>query len=322
MHPRSWRWQLLDYVLVRRRDRQDMLVTKAIRDADACTDHRVTRTPSKQDWFDDNDADISKLLAEKNGLRKAYMSLRTNATKAAFIRCHRLVQQRLREMQDAWMVHKAKEIQGSDGTTLLAEKSQILKRLAEHFRSVLDCSSSISDTAIDCLPQVDTNSDLDLPPSLPETIRAMQHIFSGKAPGSDAVPPEVYKPGGPRLNSQHPSKIDDEVATRISKASQAYGRLQASMWNCHGIHLNTKRKMYKGRHLVDDPLRSGDLDRLLEPSQEAESLPSQLPPQNTEAAMTKQDPGHGSLGADRNPQHSSHAEVIATAMERSPSENG
>ncbi|VDM01798.1 unnamed protein product [Schistocephalus solidus] len=34
MHPRSRRWQLLDYVLVRRRDRQDVLVTKAIRDAD------------------------------------------------------------------------------------------------------------------------------------------------------------------------------------------------------------------------------------------------------------------------------------------------
>ncbi|VDL94908.1 unnamed protein product [Schistocephalus solidus] len=51
-----------------------------------------------QDWFDDNDADISNLLAEKNGLHKAYMDLRTDATKAAFFRCHRLVQQRLREM--------------------------------------------------------------------------------------------------------------------------------------------------------------------------------------------------------------------------------
>ncbi|VDL97226.1 unnamed protein product [Schistocephalus solidus] len=54
-----------------------------------------------QDWFDDNDADISNLLAEKNRLHKAYMDLRTDATKAAFFRCRRLVQQRLREMQDA-----------------------------------------------------------------------------------------------------------------------------------------------------------------------------------------------------------------------------
>uniref|UniRef100_A0A183SM07 Reverse transcriptase domain-containing protein n=1 Tax=Schistocephalus solidus TaxID=70667 RepID=A0A183SM07_SCHSO len=41
MHPRSRRWHLLDYVLVRRRDRQDVLVTKAIRDADGWMDHRI-----------------------------------------------------------------------------------------------------------------------------------------------------------------------------------------------------------------------------------------------------------------------------------------
>ncbi|VDL95049.1 unnamed protein product [Schistocephalus solidus] len=40
-------------------------------------------------------------------------------------------------------------------------------------------------------------------------------------------------------------KIDDELAQRISKASQAFGRLQVSVWNCHGIHLNTKLKMNK-----------------------------------------------------------------------------
>ncbi|VDL87968.1 unnamed protein product, partial [Schistocephalus solidus] len=78
-------------------------------------------------------------------------------------------------------------------------------------------------------------------------------------------------------------KIDDEVAQQISKASQAFGRLQASVWNRHEINLNTKTENVLGRPLDDTPLRSGDLDRLLEPSQEAESLSSQLPPQNTEA---------------------------------------
>ncbi|VDL99035.1 unnamed protein product [Schistocephalus solidus] len=41
------------------------------------------------------------------------------------------------------------------------------------------------------------------------------------------------------------TRIDDEVAQRILKASQAFSRLQASVWNRHGIHLNTKLKMYK-----------------------------------------------------------------------------
>ncbi|VDL93561.1 unnamed protein product [Schistocephalus solidus] len=93
----------------------------------------------------------------------------------------------------------------SDGTKLRTEKSQILERLAEHFRSVLNCSPAISDAAIDRLPQVDTNKDMDLPPFVPETIQAVQQISSGKAPGSDAIPPEVYKHGKifPRILLNH-----------------------------------------------------------------------------------------------------------------------
>nr|VZI17705.1 unnamed protein product [Spirometra erinaceieuropaei] len=41
------------------------------------------------------------------------------------------------------------------------------------------------------------------------------------------------------------TKIDDEVARRISKASQTIGRLQSTVWNRHGLKLSTKLKMYK-----------------------------------------------------------------------------
>nr|VZH96041.1 unnamed protein product [Spirometra erinaceieuropaei] len=41
------------------------------------------------------------------------------------------------------------------------------------------------------------------------------------------------------------TKIDDEVANRISKASQAFGRLQSIVWNRHGLQMSTKLKMYK-----------------------------------------------------------------------------
>ncbi|BHF65225.1 hypothetical protein SprV_0200823500 [Sparganum proliferum] len=40
-------------------------------------------------------------------------------------------------------------------------------------------------------------------------------------------------------------KIDDEVANRISKASLAFGRLQTTVFNRHGLQLSTKLKMYK-----------------------------------------------------------------------------
>nr|VZI39406.1 unnamed protein product [Spirometra erinaceieuropaei] len=182
-----------------------------------------------QDWFDDNDAAIRNLLAEKNRLHKAYVDHPTEDNIAAFYRSRRQLQQRLREMQDAWTARKAEEIQGyadrnewknffsaikavygpptkgtapllsADGSTLLTEKTQILQRWAEHFRGVLNRPSVISDAAIARLPQVETNVDLDLPPSLQETIRAVQQLFGGKAPGSDAIPVEVYKHGGPLL---------------------------------------------------------------------------------------------------------------------------
>ncbi|VDL91075.1 unnamed protein product [Schistocephalus solidus] len=222
MHPRSRRWHLLDYVLVRRRDRQEVLVTKAIRDAAVWTSHHLVisqmrprlqprRRPQDddnatvetrwcllrnviqsttlevlggarrqhQEWFDDNDADISNLLAKKNGLCKAYMDIRTDATKAAFFRCWCLVQQRLREMHDAWMIQKAEEIQG------IVDRNDI---------------KTISN------------------PSRPSTAR--------------------------KTLSRN-TRIDDEVTQWISKASQGFGQLQASVWNRHGIHLNTKLKMYK-----------------------------------------------------------------------------
>nr|VZI27895.1 unnamed protein product [Spirometra erinaceieuropaei] len=132
-------------------------------------------------------------------------------------------------MQDVWTFRKAEEIQGyadrnewknffsaiktvygpptkgtapflsADGKPLLTEKTQILQRWTEHFRGVLNRPSAISDAAIECLPQVETNVDLNLLSSLHETTRAVQQLSSGKAPGSDAIPAEVYKHGGPQL---------------------------------------------------------------------------------------------------------------------------
>ncbi|VDM02826.1 unnamed protein product [Schistocephalus solidus] len=159
-----------------------------------------------QDRFDDNDTNISNLLAEKNQLPKAYRDFRADDNKAAYFKCRghaRNGRGRCRTpVTYGPCIEETAPLLSSDGTTLLAEKSQIMKHWAEHFISVLNCSSTISDAAIDRLPRVNTNNDQDLPPSLPETIRAVQQISSGKAPGSDAIPPEVYNHGGPRLMTE------------------------------------------------------------------------------------------------------------------------
>ena len=128
-------------------------------------------------------------------------------------------------MQDSWLSSKADEIQSfadrknmkfydalkkvygpqssgttpllsANGTSLLTDKEAIMKRWAKHFDSVLNRPSSINDDAINRLPQVECNLLLDDFPTVAETVKAIKFLSSGKAPGSDAIPAEIYKAGG------------------------------------------------------------------------------------------------------------------------------
>uniref|UniRef100_A0A0X3Q2K7 Uncharacterized protein n=1 Tax=Schistocephalus solidus TaxID=70667 RepID=A0A0X3Q2K7_SCHSO len=179
-----------------------------------------------QHWFYNKDAASNNQLAEKIRLHTAYVD---HSIKAAFCQSRRFKKQLLREMLDAWMARKADEIQehtdrnewknfftaikaiycptdkgsvplfNTDGTTLLTEKTQILRHWAKHFNGVSKRPSNLSDAAIDRLPKVEANADLDLPPSLDETIRAVQQHSNGKTLGAYAIPAEIYKQGGPQL---------------------------------------------------------------------------------------------------------------------------
>ena len=63
---------------------------------------------------------------------------------------------------------------------------------------MLNRPSSVNDNAINRLPQIECNVLLDEFPTVTETRKAIQHLFSGKAPGTDAIPAEVYKARGGR----------------------------------------------------------------------------------------------------------------------------
>ena len=181
-----------------------------------------------QDWFDENDKEIQGLLEEKHQKHKAYLRNTSSvSSKTAYSNICKTVQTRLRDMQDFWLRKKADEIQSfadrkdmkkffdtlktvygpqssgttpllsADGTSLLTDKEAILKRWAEHFDGVLNRPSSINDEAINRLPQVECNPMLDELPTVSETVKAIKRLSSGKAPGSDAIPAEIYKAGGP-----------------------------------------------------------------------------------------------------------------------------
>ncbi|BHF57061.1 hypothetical protein SprV_0100000200 [Sparganum proliferum] len=69
----------------------------------------------------------------------------------------------------------------------------------ETSRGVLSRPSTISDAAITRLPQVESNADLNPPPSFHELNAAVQQLSSGKAPESDAIPADIYKHADPQL---------------------------------------------------------------------------------------------------------------------------
>ena len=86
-----------------------------------------------------------------------------------------------------------------DGTTLITDTPAILNRWAEHFSAVLNRPADISAEAIARLLQVETNIDLDRPPSEEQVKKAIKQLSTGKAPGADAIPGDVYKHGGDTL---------------------------------------------------------------------------------------------------------------------------
>ena len=170
------------------------------------------------------------MLAEKNRLHRIYQLDQSSAAKkTAFTNIRRTVQTRLCKMQDSWLAAKADEIQkyadthdskrfydalkevygpqssstspllNVDGTTLITDKPAILNRWAEHFSAVLNRPADINAEAIARLPQVETNTDFDRPPSEEEVKKAIKQLSTGKAPGADAIPAEVCKHGGDML---------------------------------------------------------------------------------------------------------------------------
>ncbi len=60
------------------------------------------------------------------------------------------------------------------------------------FSVVLNRPADINAEAIARLPYVETNTDLDRPPREEEVKKAIKQLSSGKAPGADAIPAEIY----------------------------------------------------------------------------------------------------------------------------------
>ena len=190
-------------------------------------------TRKHRDWFDENDELIKPMLDSLHSLHIDVIEDSTDTAKSELYRTRkREVQSHLRNMQDTWWKERAAELQcaadrrdfkfffqglkvvygpvfkvsqsikSKDGV-LLSDPPEIRDRWAEHFKGVLNLDSGFDDTLLlGEIPQYEVNSELDDLPTLEEVKKCIKQLSSGKAPGEDGIPPEIYIHGGDAIANQ------------------------------------------------------------------------------------------------------------------------
>ena len=76
----------------------------------------------------------------------------------------------------------------------------------EHYLEIYATENKVTETALNAIPQLTVLAKLDAEPTLDELEKAINCLASGKAPGSDGIPPEIIKCGKPVL-LQHLHKL-------------------------------------------------------------------------------------------------------------------
>ena len=167
------------------------------------------------------------------------------------------MQSRTRELKNAWWADKATEvqnhadnkrskefyaglksifgpvqcttapIQNRDGM-LLTDKEDILKQWTLHFSTLLNRTSEVTDEALESIQQRPMITELDAPPNAAEVDPAIKQLQTGKAPGPDGIPAEVFKLAGETLITH---------LTRMFQVFWANGQLPQDLRDANIIHL-------------------------------------------------------------------------------------
>ena len=178
------------------------------------------------DWFDESNHEIKDLLAKKRAAHNACLNDKSSQKKHDQYRWLRSqAQSKIRKIKDAWWADKAVELQGyadqhatklffaglkavygptsksmtpirAEDGTLLTDKAHILERWSTHFNQLLNKVSSVEEQAISNIRRRPIILALDGCPTVAETQKAIDQLQTGKAPGPDGIPPEIYKMGG------------------------------------------------------------------------------------------------------------------------------
>ena len=83
-----------------------------------------------------------------------------------------------------------------DGSTLLTGKEAIPQRWSEHFQGLFSNRSTVRESPLAKIPQVDVKLKLDDPSSREEIEKATMQLKVGKSPGVDDIPAECISARG------------------------------------------------------------------------------------------------------------------------------
>nr|VZI35053.1 unnamed protein product [Spirometra erinaceieuropaei] len=132
--------------------------------------------------------------------------------------------------------------------------SHHLNQRRMHFQSLVSTTAVhellfADDCALDTTSEGDMQRGMDLFAAACENVSLIVNtkktvIMHQPPPDGAYVTPRI-RVKNVQLTLSRNTKVDDEVAHRISIAVQAFVRLQTTLWNRQGLHVNIKPKMYK-----------------------------------------------------------------------------
>ncbi|XP_069167590.1 uncharacterized protein [Procambarus clarkii] len=180
------------------------------------------RQNKSADWFEDSAVELLPLVQEKRRALSSYKSLPSERNLQARHTARNRVQQTARccandywfrlcsSIQTAATVSNIRGmyegIKQATGLTqnrtaplksatgeIIKDRDQQMNRWVEYYSELYSKENLVSIEALDAIECLPIMEERDLEPTVEEVEKALDSLSSGKAPGDDAIPPEVLK---------------------------------------------------------------------------------------------------------------------------------